>query len=224
MKKQVFSFALAAALAISLLGSVQAQNPAPTPALKVGLIDIQRAILESDEGKKALEKLKTQFDPKYKELQGKQVEIERLQKELRERERALSDEARAKLVRQIETKTKDFNRSREDLSAEAQQAQGDVINGIGKKVLKFLDEYAPRNGYQLVLDINALPVANANGRAIGQARNPVVWSGTGVDLTDEIIRLYNTSLAASAATGATTGTSPAKPTSTSGTPAARRTP
>ena len=196
---------------VTLLGNVQAQNPAPTPRSKIGIINVQRAIVETEEGKEAQEKLKADFAPKVKELQAKQAELERLQNQLREQERALSDEARANFVRQIETKTKDFNRSREDFNSEGQQAQSEVLGKIGQKVLKVLGEYALENGYHIVIEI-------------GSPQTPVVWANTAVNLTDDIIKRYNASSGASSATGATTGTSPAKPASTSGTPAARRTP
>ena len=211
MRKQAFSLALAVALVVTLLGNVQAQNPAPTPRSKVGIINVQRAIVGTEEGKKAQEKLKADFAPKLKELQAKQAELQRLQNQLREQERALSDEARANLVRQIETKTKGFNRSREDFNSDGAQAQSEVLGKIGQKVLKVLEQYALENGYHVVIEI-------------GSPQTPVVWASTAVDMTDDIIKRYNASSGASAATGATTGTSPAKPASTSGTPAARRTP
>ncbi len=211
MRKQAFSLALAVALVVTLLGNVQAQNPVPTPRSKIGIINVQRAIVETEEGKKAQEKLKADFAPKVKELQAKQEELARLQNQLREQERALSDVARANLVRQIETKTKGFNRSREDFNSDGQQAQSEVLGKIGQKVLKVLGEYAVENGYHVVIEI-------------GSPQTPVVWANRAVDVTDDIIKRYNAISAASAATGATTGTSPAKPASTSGTPAARRTP
>ena len=211
MRKQAFSLTLAVALVMTMLGNAQAQAPAPTPGFKMGIINIQRAILESDEGKKARDKREAEFAPKAKELEAKQAELERLQNQLREQERALSDEARANLVRQIETKTRDFNRSREDFNSDIQQAQRELFGKIGQKVKKFLDQYALQNGYHLVIDVSS-------------PQTPVAFASSTVDVTDDIIKLYNASLVPSIATGATTGTSPAKPTSTSGTPAARRTP
>jgi outer membrane protein len=211
MRKQAFSLTLAVALVVTLLGNVQAQTPAPTPRSKIGIINIQRAIVETEEGKKAQEKLKADFAPKQSELRARQEEIEKLRKQLQEQERALSDEARANLVRQIGTKTRDFNRSREDFNSDGQQAQSEVLGKIGQKVLKVLEQYALENGYHVVIEI-------------GSPQTPVVWANTAVDMTDDIIKRYNASSGASAATGATTGTSPAKPASTPGTPAARGTP
>ena len=197
MRKQAFSLALAVALVMTLLGSAQAQNPAPTQGSKVGIINIQRAIVESEEGKKAQEKLRAEFAPKEREQRAKQAEIEKLRKQLQEQERALSDEARRNLVRQIETKTRDFNRTNEDFNAELRQAQGQMGNDIMRKLIKVLDQYARENGYHMVIDVSS-------------PQTPVAWASTTVDVTDDIIKLYNASLAASTASapGATTGRKP----------------
>ena len=197
MRKQAFSLALAVALVMTLLGSAQAQNPAPTQGSKIGIINSRRAIVESEEGKKVLEKLRAEFAPKDRELRAKQEEIEKLRKQLQESERVLSDEARRNLVRQIETKTRDFNRSNEDLSADARQAEGQIFSEIGRKVYKVLGQYALENGYHVVIDVSS-PQA------------PVAWASTTVDVTDDIIKLYNASFAASTASapGATTGRKP----------------
>ena len=205
MKKQIFSLILITAVAIGLLASAQAQNPGPTPGFKMGIINIERAVVESDEGKKALEKVNAEFRPKGSELQAKQAEIERLRKELRAQEKSLNDEARGTLVRVIETKTRDFNRSNEDLSADYRQAQSQVFSEILQKVRKVLGQYALRNGYKVVIDISS-------------PQTPVAWSSSTVDVTDDIIELYNASLIPS------TSSAPGAATGTSGTPAARKPP
>lgn len=185
MSRQVCCAMLAAFLILSLGAAAWAQNPAPAGVPKVGVFDIRRAIIESEEGKKAAEKLQSQFTGRRNELQAMQAEVEKLQKQLREQEKALSDEARANLVRQIESKTKEFTRKNEDATNDFQQAEGQVINDIGQRVMKVLDEYARKNGYHILLDITP--------------QGPVLWASTAVDVTDEVIKLYNAAAPAPAA-------------------------
>ncbi len=214
MKKQLCSVTLAAALGASLAATVEAQSPAPPASVKIGIINIQRAIVESEEGKKAAEKLQAQFTPKRNELQAKQAEIEKLQKQLREQEKTLSDEARANLVRQIESKTKDFTRSNDDATSDFQQAEAQVINEIGQKVFKILEEYARKNAYHVMLDA-------------GSPQSPVLWASAAVDVTDEIIKLYNASQAGTSTPPAASSSTPpagppaARPPAAPGSPAAR---
>ncbi len=209
MKKQLFVFTLAVAMLAATAAFAQSPTAAaPAGPVKIGLINIQRAIVESNEGRAAIEKLQKQFAPRQTELQSKQAEIEKLQRQLKEQEKTLSDEARGNLVRQIETKTKDFTRANEDATNDAQQAEAQAVNEIGQKMMKVLDEYASKNGYQMVLDV-------------GSPQSPVLWASAAVDLTDQIIKLYNA--AAPAAGAATSGAAPATPPAArpAGTPAAR---
>jgi len=178
MNRQVCCAMFAAFLILSLGAAAWAQNPAPTGPPKVGVFDVRRAIIESEEGKKAAEKLQSHFTGRRNELQAMQAEVEKLQKQLREQEKALSDEARANLVRQIESKTKEFTRKNEDATNDFQQAEGQVINDIGQRIMKVLDEYARKNGYHVVLDF-------------GSQQSPVLWASSTVDVTDEVIKLYN---------------------------------
>jgi len=208
MKKQLFAFTLAAALTVATAGYGQAPFvPAPAPAVKIGLINIQRAIIESNEGRVAIERLQKQFAPKQTDLQTRQAEIEKLRKQLAEQEKTLSDDARASLVRQIETKTKDFNRANEDATNDAQQAEAQAVNEIGQKMMKVLDEYARKFGYHVVFDV-------------GSPQSPVLWASASVDLTDDIIKLYNSTEPAAGA--ATSGAAPAaKPAAKPAAPAAK---
>lgn len=185
MKRQLFVTLLAAGLMTGGAARIMAQAPA-TSGLKMGLINVQAAIFESAEGKQATAKLQTQFAPKRNDLLAKQGEVERLQKQLREQEKTLSDEARSSLVRQIETKTKELNRAEEDFTNEGQQAQAQVFNDIGTKMMKVVDEFARKNGYHVVMDV-------------GSPQTPVIWASETVNITDDIVKLYD---AANPAAGA----------------------
>ena len=168
---------------LALAGWAWAQaNPAPSPpaAVKVGIINIQRAIVESTEGKKAAEDLTKRFTPKRNDLQKKQEEVTRLQKQLEDGKNTLSDEVRANLIREIERKTKDFNRDNEDANSDFQQAEAQLINTIGQKVMKVIDEYARKHTYDVILDVSS-PQSN------------VLWATNKIDITDDIIAAYNAS-------------------------------
>src|SRR5689334_20350769 len=121
-------------LVLGAAGSLKAQTAPAAGSGKLGIINIQRAILDSNEAKIAVEKLHTKFTPKRTQLQASQAEVEKLQKQLRDQEKTLSDEARSGLVRQIESKTKEFTRKNEDAANDFQQAEAQVVNEIGQKM------------------------------------------------------------------------------------------
>ena len=85
-------------------------------------------------------------------------------------------------MRNIDQKTKAFNRDLEDANAEWEQDQQKVINELGQKMMVVIDKYARDNGYTVVLDVS-------------NPQTPVLYASNSVDITKEIIDLYDKSAA-----------------------------
>jgi outer membrane protein len=184
------------ALAFSMAGVAQDKAP------KVAILNIQAAIAQCNEGQEAAKALRDKFAPKRDELEKAQREINDLQNQLKNQEKTLSEEARARLMRTMDDKTRAFNRSNEDATAEFQQAEQDAINEIGRKVLGVISEHAKQNGYTIVLDVSS-------------PQTPVLYADSAIDITEKIIELYNASTKRSSST-----TEPAQPRPSAVAPAA----
>jgi outer membrane protein len=152
-----------------------AQTAAPT---KVGIINIQAAIVSTKDGQKAAQDMESKFGPKRKEMESKQGEINTMRDQLQKGQNTMSEDAKNKLVRDIDTRTKSFNREAEDAQAELEQEQQRVFNALGQKLLAVLDKYAKDNGYSLVLDVSQQP-------------NPVMFAANTIDVTQDVIKLYD---------------------------------
>jgi outer membrane protein len=170
-----------------------AANPAPsapaaapdTPStaatgstVRIGIINMQQAILASNEGRRDFEELSKKFEPKQTELKGQNDEVESLKKQLNTQGDKLNDQSRANLVKTIESKQKSLQRSLEDAQSDFQAQQNDVLNRVGSKMMDVLDKYAKQKGYALILD-----VSNQN--------SPVLWAGASTDVTRAIVDEYN---------------------------------
>ena len=191
MKNRVFllcSVLLGATLAAS------AQTSSPT---KVGIINIQQAIVATTEGQKAAKELEAKSAPKKKELERLQAEINSMRDQLNKMSSVGSDEQKRKLMGDIDAKTKSFNRQVEDAQAELDQEQGRVLNELGGRMLAVLDKYAKDNGYAVILDVSS-------------QQTPVLFAATSIDVTREVVDLYNKNApAAPASTGTPAPTSAA---------------
>jgi len=94
------------AIAFGQLQTASATAPATTttaaptgnPSGKIGVIDIQTAILATNEGQKEFTALQTKFQPKKTELESSSKEIENLQKQLDTQGNVLTEDARGNLV------------------------------------------------------------------------------------------------------------------------------
>ena len=161
-----------------------AANPGPVPT-KIGVVNIQQAISECNEGKKEIDALQQKFNPKQAELKGLNDEVENLKKQYQAQADKLSDEEKSSRAKAIETKQKALQRNYEDAQAEFQQAEQEVINRIGAKMIKVLENYANANGYAVVLDVS------------NPQTSPVLWATQGTVLTKELVDAYNAESGAS---------------------------
>lgn len=172
-----------AALAMLCLAPVRgiraqgAANAASAPT-KIAVINVRNAIVATAEGKQAQAQLQSQFAPKQNELQALQKQIEDLQRRMSEGARTLSDEEKTKLQREGELLSRRLQRGNDDLNEELNAAQGEIVDGIGRKLLEVLDRYSRENGFTVVLDTSA-------------QGSPVVYGSSQSDITAEIVRLFD---------------------------------
>jgi len=182
MKRTLARFVLPLALlSVTALAQTGSAAPAPTtgPApTKVGIINVQNAILLTNEGKRDFEALEKKFEPIRNDLQGRQKEVEDLKKQLSTQGDKLNDEAKNKLAKDIDTKQKSLQRSLEDAQQDFQSQQGDVVNRIGQKLMDVIDKYAKSGGYAAILDVS-------------NPQSPVLWAAANTDVTQEIAQAYN---------------------------------
>jgi len=185
-------------------GIALAQAPAAAPAAasapptKVAVIQIQAALAATKEGQKAAADLEVKLSPRKKELDGKQAEIKDLQERLQRGGNTLSDSAKEDLTRNIDTKTKSYNRELEDAQAELEQEQQKVVGTLGQKMMAVIDKYAQQNGFAIVLDVSS-------------QNTPVLYASNTVDITKEVIDLYDKTVFTATPTAAPGAARPAAP-------------
>jgi outer membrane protein len=164
-------------LAAAMASNAQSptQSPAPT---KVGIINIQQAILSTKDGQKAADELQQRYEPKRKELEQKQNEINALRDQLNKGSNTMSEEARQALIRQIDQKTRALNRDTEDAQADFEQDQNRILQELGQRMMVVIGKYARDNGYALILDVSS-------------PQTPVLYAANGIDITSDIVALYD---------------------------------
>jgi outer membrane protein len=194
LKIKIMALSLALSPLFSGLAVAQAAGAA-APATKIGIVNIQDAIVATNEGKKEFDALQTRFSPKQAELKGLNDEVENLKKQYDAQKDKLSPEASAAQVKLIESKQKVLQRNFEDAQTEYQQAEQEVVNRIGGKLLTVLEQYSKANGYSMVLDVS-------------NPQTPVLWFDQGTNITKQLVDAFNTANPA-VAPPAKTGAAPA---------------
>ncbi|MBZ5568494.1 MAG: OmpH family outer membrane protein [Acidobacteriia bacterium] len=185
MTRMLSRFILPAVLlTITALAQTGTAAAPPSPAAastaaRIGIINIQNAIVTTNEGRRDLEALQKKFEPTQAALNNLNQEIENLKKQLQTQSDKLNEQARADMVKNIETKQKTLQRQVEDAQADFQGQQNDIANRIGGKLLEVLDKFAKQNGYSVIIDVSS-------------QQSPVLWAAANTDVTQEIVSAYNT--------------------------------
>jgi outer membrane protein len=194
LKKTLISLP-ALALGITMLANAQA---ATTPT-KVGIIHIQNAILATKDGQKAANELQTKFSPTKSQIDKMQNDVLQVEDKLKKGSQTLSDDARQQLMRDRDQKATALKRATEDAQAEVEQEEGKIMQELGQRVMQVVAKYANDNGFAIIIDVSS-------------QQTPVLWAANGIDITKEIVDLYDKNAPAASA--------PASKPSTSAAPAA----
>jgi outer membrane protein len=194
--------AAAPAAAPAMPAPAPMSGPAPT---KIGIMNIQGAIMATNEGQRDFQTLEKKFEPKRTELQLAKTEIDNLNKQLTTQADKLNETALADLRKNIQTKQTNLNRSLEDAQADWASQQNDIGNRIGAKMMEIVEKYATDNGYAVILDVSQ-----------GSA---VLWANSATNITKAIVDAYNAQSNVAAPTSAAPKPAAAKPAGSSAKPA-----
>ena len=143
-------------------------------AQKIGYVDVQRAIQETEEGKAARNRLKNEFEQRRAQVDKKSQELEKMQQEYDKQQAVLSDDAKKKKQEEFQKLLIDTRKSaselQEDLAGKEQQA----MQGILQKLNQVVAEIAERESINFVMD-----------------KATLLYAPQAADLTNEVVRRYN---------------------------------
>jgi outer membrane protein len=161
-------------LAFAFVAALAAQS-APN---KVGIINVQTAIISTRDGQAAVKELQERFNPKQKQLQDMQGEIQSLQQQLQRGGNIMGEEALRKLRQEIDDKQRSLQRDSEDAQMEFNQQQQRVFAGISEKMQSVIDKYAREQGYVLIVDVSS-PQSN------------ILYASNSIDITKDVIAAFD---------------------------------
>jgi outer membrane protein len=145
------------ALDLSGTAVVRAQaagGASPAGSDKIGVVDVRQAIVSTAEGKQASAELQSQFAARKNELEALSKQIA-TQRDRLAGAQMLSDDERARLERQGQHLTTQYDRKSTDLNEDLQAEQNDVVERIGRKLMDVLQRYSNEKGYAALFDSSA---------------------------------------------------------------------
>lgn len=130
-------------LAVALTGIAAAQT-------KVGVINSQRALVETAEIKKAQKDLEEKFRPRQQELEKLQKDLQAIQTQLQNPNTAPS--ASADLQAQGQRKQRELTRVEQDLRDDVDRERNDVLQKAGAQMSAVVKKLAEERGLDVVID------------------------------------------------------------------------
>ena len=142
--------------------------------VKIGFIDIQRAISDSNAGKRAKERFQAQVKKAEAELLKEKTELERLKADLDKKGPLMKEEERRNLEVDLQRRYVNYQRTMTDQQQELRQKEGALTGDILKELEKIVNEIGKTDKFTLILE-----------------RNQILYSDQGIDVTNKVIEVFN---------------------------------
>jgi outer membrane protein len=142
--------------------------------IKIGYIDIQKVISESQAGKRARDRFQAQVKKAESDIMKERQDIERLKAELDKKGPLLKDDERRNIEADLQKRSVNLQRSMSDHQQELQVRNNEMMSEILKELEKIVNEVGKAEKFTLILE-----------------RSQILYSDQGIDITSKVIETYN---------------------------------
>jgi outer membrane protein len=150
IKQSILANTFRAILASSALMMVFAA-PAAVAEVKIAVVDVQAAILNSEEAKQLLAQIQEEFKDEEEKIRNIQTEAAVLFERMQKDAEVMSEAEKRRVQQQIESKNNDFVYSRQKLQRLIEERQQELFAGIDQKVQSAIEELVKSDDYDLIV-------------------------------------------------------------------------
>jgi len=135
-------------LAISVLAFTA---PTALAEVKIAVVDVQNAILQSEEAKRHMKQIQEEFKEDEEEIRNIQTEAAAMLERARKDADVMSDPEKRRLSQRIDEKNNDFVYKRQKMQRKIEERQKELFAGIDAKVKKAIEDLILKDDYDIVL-------------------------------------------------------------------------
>lgn len=143
---------------------------------KIGVVDFQRVIKESEAGRHMQTQIQKKGRQMEADLQELAQQIEKLNEQLTRDAMVMSKEKRQEKQRELEIKKYDFQSTQKEYQAKFRELENKMLEKLREEIFAIAEQIGKKEGYLLIIEKSAA----------------IYYPGT-IDITDKIIRQYNES-------------------------------
>lgn len=143
---------------------------------KIGVIDFQRIMMESGQGKKIQAEIRKKGEEMQQDLTRRGNEINKLQEAFQKEQMVLSQDKLEEKERDLRIRVGDLKELKKKYELEMRKVTVKSTDQIREDLFKIADEYGKKEGYLLIVE---------------KTEAGVVFFKSSMDVTDTLIKLYN---------------------------------
>lgn len=143
---------------------------------KIGVVDLQRAMNETEDGRQAKARLQRLFKSRQKTLDQRQKKLEKMKQDIERQKDVLSRDALQKRMETYQESFVQLQTTYVEYQRELAQKEAELTKVIIERMQAILRRIGQAQGYQLIVEVN---------------EGGVIWSPNNQDLTDLVIQRYN---------------------------------
>ncbi|MBI4665869.1 MAG: OmpH family outer membrane protein [Nitrospinae bacterium] len=183
-KKEKGLYGLVTAIFLMFAASLMAAPgaKAETKAVKVGGVNIQTVLDNSEAGKKALTELKAKAEKERGILEKKLDSIKKLEKDIESQRMVAKPEAINEKEQELKNLKRELDAYREDTQQNFQKIQAQTMRKIVNDISRIIKDYGKKNGYTLIME---------KGEGSQVVGGFVLYMDEAVDLTESIVKIYD---------------------------------
>ena len=144
--------------------------------IKIGYVDMQKAIQATETGKKAKKDLEKEFNEKKKDLETKKKDLEKMGQDLEKKSMVLSDEVKQKKQLEFQEELVKYRELVGKSQMEIQERERSLTQPILEKLRSIIGGIGEKESYTVILE---------------KAENSVLWAPKTIDLTDRVVGEFN---------------------------------
>lgn len=143
---------------------------------KIGIVDFQRILSESEPGKKIQARLQAKGQEMESDLRSLGTKIQELEEELQQRSTVVSRKKREQMQREMDIKKYDLQSKQKAYRSELREIENEMLEKLQTEIFSLAEEIGKKEGYLLIIEKSA-----------------AVYYPSSIDITDTLIEQYNAS-------------------------------
>ena len=142
--------------------------------VRIGFVDIQRVIAESQAGKRAKDRFQAQIKKAEADVTKERQDLERIRADLDKKGPLLKDEERRNMEADFQKRTVNLQRTMGDYQQDLRQKENEMMSDILKELEGVVSDLGKAEKFTVILE-----------------RSQILYSDQGTDITTKVIEAYN---------------------------------